>query len=372
MPFGSPFDAYHREIIAPTALGLGLKPLRADEINSPGVILNQIWKGIQESLLCIADVTGRNANVMYELGLAHAIGKPVVQLAQNIGDLPFDLRSFRHIIYRTELPRWERDLEVRLRKMLSETLADPKSSLVLNSVSGFQEPTRDAALLMVMIPVEADRRMRTMIARLFKQSRSSNSTLTYQDVISTVEAEVTKVREEAKSLRKVEREITAGAASRIENILTEFSLDVMNSSKDVDLIQVLRRVTDKWAPTESSVDDSDTQHIDISRTTSSVPQKAKEDPSAEVHKKIQDLVHDLENFHSNPEGIYYIGRSLVRTHSLLADLRVTGEPMHLTNELLDELDSDTRKDEGLFDPVISVGKVTRLIKHLKTLTGQWN
>src|SRR5688572_25503645 len=70
MPFRKPFDGYYRDVIAPAIETAGLTAVRADEINKPGVILNQIWKGITEAQICLADLTGRNANVMYEVGLA--------------------------------------------------------------------------------------------------------------------------------------------------------------------------------------------------------------------------------------------------------------------------------------------------------------
>jgi nucleoside 2-deoxyribosyltransferase len=84
MPFGEPFDTYYKEILAPTISKADLIAIRADEINMPGVIVDQIWHGINQAKVCIADVTGRNPNVMYELGLAHAAGKPVVQIVQDV------------------------------------------------------------------------------------------------------------------------------------------------------------------------------------------------------------------------------------------------------------------------------------------------
>lgn len=127
MPFKEPFSSYYHDIFVPVITKAGLDPVRADEISKPGVIVNQIWKGIREAEICIADVTGNNSNVMFEVGLAHAIGKPVIQVAQKSKDLPFDLRSLRHINYQTELPHWAEKLGKDLEKMLRETLAHPKS-----------------------------------------------------------------------------------------------------------------------------------------------------------------------------------------------------------------------------------------------------
>ncbi len=47
----------------------------------------------------VADLTGRNPNVMYEVGIAHTVGKPVIMVTQDIDDVPFDLRALRCVVY---------------------------------------------------------------------------------------------------------------------------------------------------------------------------------------------------------------------------------------------------------------------------------
>ena len=58
--------------------------------------------------IVIADITGRNANVFYELGMAHAFGKDVILLSQNEEYIPFDLNRFRHCIYSNDGPGYEK------------------------------------------------------------------------------------------------------------------------------------------------------------------------------------------------------------------------------------------------------------------------
>lgn len=99
MPLSEFFDQVYREIIKPVVISNGLEVLRADEIFSPGPIMEQIRASIQQSRFCIADITGKNPNVLYELGIAQTLGKPTVLLAQDINDVPFDLRNNRFIIY---------------------------------------------------------------------------------------------------------------------------------------------------------------------------------------------------------------------------------------------------------------------------------
>jgi nucleoside 2-deoxyribosyltransferase len=54
---------------------------------------------INQAAFIIADVTGRNPNVMYELGIAHTLGKPVIIITQEINKIPFDFKHLRHYVY---------------------------------------------------------------------------------------------------------------------------------------------------------------------------------------------------------------------------------------------------------------------------------
>jgi hypothetical protein len=61
---------------------------------SPGFLMDQVWQGIRGSDVVVADITGNNPNVVYEVGLAHALGKEVILLSQE-KDAPFDVRHTR-------------------------------------------------------------------------------------------------------------------------------------------------------------------------------------------------------------------------------------------------------------------------------------
>lgn len=98
-PFKDPFDTIYRDHIVPPLKYNGLTVSRADEIFSTDVVIEDVWKGIVTASFVVADVSGRNPNVMYEIGMAHTVGKPVLLLSQSADDLPFDLRHRRCIIY---------------------------------------------------------------------------------------------------------------------------------------------------------------------------------------------------------------------------------------------------------------------------------
>jgi len=129
MPFGSWFDRYYQEIYVPAIKDAGLEPSRADELFSTGSVVEQIWDQISKSRVLLADLTHKNPNVFYELGLAHAANKPVVFTAARIDDVPFDLRHLRVIVYETAEPEWAPKLRALITDYLRNTLRDPAKSI---------------------------------------------------------------------------------------------------------------------------------------------------------------------------------------------------------------------------------------------------
>jgi len=72
---------------------------RADDFFGARSIMSDVWLAINDAQLIIADCTGRNPNVFYEIGIAHTIGKPTILLTQTLDDIPFDLQHLRCIVY---------------------------------------------------------------------------------------------------------------------------------------------------------------------------------------------------------------------------------------------------------------------------------
>lgn len=95
---------------------------RADNLLHQQNILKDIILAIYESDLIIADLSDLNANVFYELGLAHALRKDVVLLTQQLDEIPFDLRSYRIIPYSTNFKKIQ-ELESSLKRILNEIKA---------------------------------------------------------------------------------------------------------------------------------------------------------------------------------------------------------------------------------------------------------
>ena len=98
MPFDRRFDEVHTALVA-AAEACEMQCLRADNIWDNDAIIQDIVSLINRSRIVICDCTGRNANVFYEAGIAHCLGKDVILISQSETDVPFDLRHLRYVQY---------------------------------------------------------------------------------------------------------------------------------------------------------------------------------------------------------------------------------------------------------------------------------
>lgn len=103
MPFAEDLTRVYTSIIKPTVEATGLVCRRADDFKTNKAIIQDIWKAICEARVVIADLTDLNPNVMYELGIAHTVGKETILIYQRgrgkDPKFPFDLAHIRRIEY---------------------------------------------------------------------------------------------------------------------------------------------------------------------------------------------------------------------------------------------------------------------------------
>lgn len=135
MPFDADFDDIYSELIKKPLEEVGFTVRRADSLLNQRGILHDVVRGIADADLIVADVSGLNANVLYELGLAHALGKRTIMLTQDIDQLPFDLRAYRANAYSTRFT----DAGA-LREVLLEI-----GKAVLRGDADFSNPVQDYA-----------------------------------------------------------------------------------------------------------------------------------------------------------------------------------------------------------------------------------
>lgn len=134
-------------------LGSRFKVVRADEIDEEGLITNQIIEHLLEDDLVVADLTGLNPNVFYEVAVRHAARKPIVHLMTAGQEIPFDIANMRAVPYALDDPDALEEAQAELaRKVKSiedaDWVAAPNPISAAREVSllqGSEEPEARAA-----------------------------------------------------------------------------------------------------------------------------------------------------------------------------------------------------------------------------------
>lgn len=114
-------EIFERYVRTPIETELNMRCIRADDILTPTAIMRDVWEHIAKAKIIVAELTNKNANVFYELGMAHVLGKDVILIAQSTDHVPFDLSSVRCILYEDGPSGYE---------VLAETLCRTIRSLV--------------------------------------------------------------------------------------------------------------------------------------------------------------------------------------------------------------------------------------------------
>jgi len=136
MPFGNPekdpekakrLDLIYSDWIKPCVESIKI-PGKADETISchradksarPDEIITHIIENLVSADIVIADLSGRNPNVFYELGVRHSVNNNTILIADNLDDVPFDLRGLRTITY-----KWDPEQMVNLQKSLKSAILE--------------------------------------------------------------------------------------------------------------------------------------------------------------------------------------------------------------------------------------------------------
>lgn len=120
MPFDQKFNDIYKFGIKGAADDVGAYAERIDEQIFTEGILDRIFNQISKADVVIADMTGRNPNVFYEVGYAHALGKIVVLLTQNADDIPFDLKHKQHTVYSGKIELLRNELTAKLQWAIAQ------------------------------------------------------------------------------------------------------------------------------------------------------------------------------------------------------------------------------------------------------------
>ena len=114
MPFDKAFDDVYKLGIKPACEGAGAYCQRVDEQIYDGIVVERIYNQVAKADIIVSDMTGRNPNVFYETGYAHALGKRAILLTKDVADIPFDLAHYHHIIYGGSISDLRTELQARV------------------------------------------------------------------------------------------------------------------------------------------------------------------------------------------------------------------------------------------------------------------
>jgi hypothetical protein len=146
MPFKAKLDKVYSNHIKKMTEDMGVRILRADEIFSPKPFMEKVWDGICSAQLILADCTEKNANVFYEIGIAHTLGKKVVLITRSEKDIPADIKHFDYIPYIYD-PEGVESLIDKLRILLKAHFEPAARSDAYDKVAGsFKKPQRNEAV----------------------------------------------------------------------------------------------------------------------------------------------------------------------------------------------------------------------------------
>ncbi len=150
MPFTETWSDRIYKLLKKIVNSLGYECIRADDVYG-SIVLKDIWQKINEAGFIIADLSKRNPNVYYELGIAHTLGKNIIPLLQRGEIIPFNQQAFRILIYednmdgaeilQEQLPQWIKALEY--------TMA-PQILLIHQKVGKFNEWRKSGDTIMLI------------------------------------------------------------------------------------------------------------------------------------------------------------------------------------------------------------------------------
>lgn len=122
MPFKEELKIVFDTAVKNASTALKLEAARADASSSSQAIISQVWSGIYHAKVIVADCTLMNPNVLYEIGIAHALGRETVLISQTPQSLPFDIAHLRILAY-INTPEGLVRLEEDLKRVLGEVLS---------------------------------------------------------------------------------------------------------------------------------------------------------------------------------------------------------------------------------------------------------
>ncbi|MBI5694367.1 MAG: hypothetical protein HZC51_01315 [Nitrospirae bacterium] len=245
MPFDNEFTKIYTDLIKPALEGAGYIVTRADSPIDQQNILHDIVHGIADSDLVVAELTSQNPNVLYELGLAHGLKRPTVLIAQSMEDVPFDLRTYRVIVYSTRF-----DEIVELTSKLKEIGTKNKDGVMV-----FGSPVSDFLQMETPQPISCSESHEDSIAQDQQVSDSDeefekgwfdfmaegeNSIMEMTEVTSVIGSEIeqlgNRISQRTNKFASLKNNSKPGASSKAYKFIMGSAQDLEQYSKKVEKV----------------------------------------------------------------------------------------------------------------------------------------
>lgn len=152
MPFDSIFDDIYTLGIKEAASQVGIEAQRLDEQLFADGMMERIYRQIEAADIIIADMSGKNPNVFYEVGYAHAKDKLCILLTSDAKDIPFDLKHRRHIVYNNSIKFLKQELIKNLEWARTEIVNIKKTQIRVV----FKQPNGDLKVDQYIATAELD------------------------------------------------------------------------------------------------------------------------------------------------------------------------------------------------------------------------
>jgi len=219
------FQCVYEDIIKPAIVAAGMTPFRADETKNTNLIQLDILRNVIESPIAICDMSAKNPNVFYELGMRQAFDLPTVLLRDETTDAPFDINGLRYVTYRKGMKH--RDVISAIQE-LTETLKDTyekrDDKTEINSLIRLMDFAGPAKLNHIELTAEA--RQEKLNEFQFKEIQGSIESLQQSQSLMMEKLDYT-----ARLTRKLESSGCEDNIGNRENNLESSFIELVNSNE---------------------------------------------------------------------------------------------------------------------------------------------
>lgn len=251
MPFDIEFTSIYEKLIKQSLEEAGYHVARADSFLDQENILGGVIRGITTADLVIADLTTNNPNVFYELGLCHGLEKPTVLIAQSINDVPFDLRSYKILVYETHFNKIDK-----LKDRLKEIGKKHRTKEI-----AFRSPVLDfsaseSSRIETVLPIELDNPPDELIEGVEQkelldylveaETASHDLTSVLTKLMNDNQVVTNRITRHSTNLQALSNNPTAGSAGKFHKISLLTASDINNFSKKVeDVLPLFENTIDR-------------------------------------------------------------------------------------------------------------------------------